>query len=230
MLGRQTALFRGHTIVPNLSDKSIVCDFGANRADFSVQIIRRFGCRCYAVEPNKDLILGYPSLSGLRVFNYALGGANGQTMLKIGEDCESSSIVAAPSAQSGEQLVEVRTLGSFLDEQSLDHVDLAKFDIEGAEIPVFDNSTDATLLRFAQITIEFHDFNGWVAPAEVHRILRRFAELGFLIFRMTRTAHGDVLLVNRKSIPLGFLQRSWVRAVEKNIRGVRRQLIGRLRR
>ena len=222
-------LLRGHTIIPNLSSSSVVCDFGANHAEFSLEIIQRFGCLCFAVEPNKTLIDAYPANERLRAFNLALSGQDGETEIEIGADSESSSIVARPQHVIERQRVATNTLTTFLDANGIEFVDLAKFDIEGAELPVFDSTSDDVLRRFGQITIEFHDFNGWVAVEDVQRILRRFADLNFAICRMTNTAHGDVLLANRDRIDFGPVRAAWVRTIEKYSRGIGRQLRSRLR-
>ena len=50
----RTVLVGGHTLCPILTPASKVVDAGAHRCEFSQIITERFGCRCWALEPNPD--------------------------------------------------------------------------------------------------------------------------------------------------------------------------------
>ena len=43
-----------HTILPDIISSSIVVDCGPNVGRFSLEMIRRFGCICYAIEAAPD--------------------------------------------------------------------------------------------------------------------------------------------------------------------------------
>ena len=65
------------------------------------------------------------------------------------------------------------TLKSFFEYISADMIDLAKIDIEGAEITMFGSTDDQTLLSIKQISIEFHDFMDQKLIELVQRIITR---------------------------------------------------------
>ena len=51
-----------HTILPDIvSPGSIVVDCGANVGRFSLEMIRRFGCLCYAIEAAPDTFSKIPT-------------------------------------------------------------------------------------------------------------------------------------------------------------------------
>jgi 31-O-methyltransferase len=66
---------------------------------------------------------------------------------------------------------ELRTLSSVLDELELDHVDLLKIDVEGAELDVLEGIRDADWPRIRQIVIEVHDRDrrGTAVAVEIRR-------------------------------------------------------------
>ena len=192
-----------HTILPDIvSEGSIVVDCGANLGRFSLEMIKRFGCFCYAIEAAPDTFSKIPIRPDLRRYNFALCATNERVMMSLNEDITRSSIKnrrkEKPIAVQG------RLLGEFLrDEIGGKIVDLVKMDIEGAEIEVIASLNDDLIKRVGQWTIEFHDFLGMVTGSDVERCVERIAGLGFHeLFWSRRRNNADVLLVNKNRLPL----------------------------
>jgi FkbM family methyltransferase len=219
----------GHTFFSQgLSPESVVLDLGANLGRFSRGIIDRFGCRCYAVEANPSLCQQITSDSRMTVLNLAVAARSGSAPLHVSRNSECSSILDEPPPDAtGTVHVKAVSLTELLTVIGIGHVDLIKFDIEGAEIHVFDSCQDAFLKRFPQITIEFHDFLGLTPLRTVERVVSRLRGLDFIAIKMWRTAYGDTVFVNRNLAPVGLLDCLWARYVIRNWWGAKRVLAAR---
>jgi FkbM family methyltransferase len=192
-----------HTILPDIVlPGSIVVDCGANVGRFSLEMIRRFGCLCYAIEAAPDTFSKIPTTANLHRYNFALCATNKLVMMSIDEDITHNTI----KATSKENMIAVqgRQLGEFLaHEVDGRNVDLVKMDIEGAEIEVIASLNDDLIKRVGQWTIEFHDFLGMMSASDVERCVERITGLGFHeLFWSRHRNNADVLLVNKNRCPL----------------------------
>src|SRR5262245_381646 len=168
-----------HTILPDVvSPGSVVVDCGANVGRFSLEMIRRFGCLCYAIEAAPDTFKKIPATENLHRYNFALCRADKLVTMSIDEDITRSTI----KHESKENTVTVqgRWLGEFLaGELSGKVVDVGKMDIEGAELEGIASLEDDHIRRVGQWTIEFHDFLGMMSVSDVTQCVERIAGLGF---------------------------------------------------
>jgi FkbM family methyltransferase len=189
---------RDHTFFNgNLGPGSVVLDLGANVGDFARQMVTRFGCRCYCVEAAPDTFKKISSDARVTKANYAVSGKSGTANLHIDSNPESSSLQASGSNDCRPVVtVPAKTLGEVFAEFGLGQVDLIKMDIEGAEIGVLDATPDKLLNRVRQFTIEFHDFNGMTAVSDVRRVLKRFRDLGWLVYTRSLRSYLDTLIIN----------------------------------
>jgi FkbM family methyltransferase len=189
-----------HTILPDIIHQgSVVVDCGANIGRFSLEMMRRFGCICYAIEAAPDTFNKIPTMANLHRYNLALCATNELVTMAIDQDITRSTI---KNQFKGENTVPVqgRLLGDFLAYEVAGRpVDLIKMDIEGAETEVI-ASLDADLIKqVGQWTIEFHDFMGIMSLSDVERCVQRIAELGFHeLFWSKHRNNADVLLVNKR--------------------------------
>ena len=168
-----------HTILPDIiSPGSIVVDCGANVGRFSLEMIRRFGCLCYAIEAAPDTFSKIPATANLHRYNFALCATNKLVMMSIDEDITRSTIKA--NSKENTVAVQGRHLGEFLAHEVAGRtVDLVKMDIEGAEIEVIASLDDDLIKRVGQWTIEFHDFMGMMSVSDVEGCVERIVGLGF---------------------------------------------------
>src|SRR6516165_8057535 len=82
-----------HTILPDIIlPGSIVVDCGANVGRFSSEMIRRFGCLCYAIEAAPDTFDKIPIMPNLHRYNFAVCATNQLVMMSIDEDITRSTI------------------------------------------------------------------------------------------------------------------------------------------
>lgn len=209
----------GHTLWgPALSAHSVVLDLGANKGNFSHEVLKRFHCRCVAVEANPHLCQAIPPHPNLSVHNLAVAARSGTLPFHLSPDNseESSLLTSAKSEKSQTIEVEATRLDDLLNRAGLKSVDVIKFDIEGAEIEVLDATSDDLLRSVGQLTIEFHDFLGLTPVATVKRLVDRLDGLGFYPIRMWREAWGDTLFINRRLATASGLKLAWSRYVTRN--------------
>jgi FkbM family methyltransferase len=186
-----------HTILPDIiSQGSVVIDCGANVGRFSLEMIRRYGCVCYAIEAARDTFEKIPYSANLHRYNFALCGVSKLVTMSIHSDITRSTVMGEPTGNTIN--VQGRHLEEFLaHEVSGRTVDLVKMDIEGAEVEVITSLNDDLIKRVGQWTIEFHDFLGRISVSEVEQCVERIAGLGFHeLYWSKHRNNADVLLVN----------------------------------
>jgi len=114
------------------------------------------------------------------------------------------------------------TLAEFRRLASVDHVDLLKIDIEGAEIDLFGSCSDSELKEIGQITVEFHSFIYADQHHSVLQVLERMADIGFWVIPF-RLDYSDVLFVNR-STGISASEIAYLRTFVKYSRAIMRRL------
>ena len=157
------------TDVP-ITEGGVALDLGAYVGNWSLRMSERYGCTVYAFEPSPgpaakaaDRLRAYPRVTVMAV---AVGGANGDATLN--RDGPGSSIVGGKGA-FGSVSVPVRDIVDLLEELELDHVDVMKINIEGAEYDLFDRLVETGWLpRIGAVSIQFHEW-----PRSAHRRRRR---------------------------------------------------------
>lgn len=219
-----------HTFFPEqLGPESIVVDFGANQGEFSRKIAQRYGLRAFGVEANPELyeklkvVEADPANNGrVRFFHYAISDKDDPVELHLSSESTTSSIASSgvPGAR-GTTIVQGRTLATFVREIGVDHVDLLKCDIEGAEVGMFRSTSDDLLRRIGQITIEFHDYHGFHTLREFEEMRNRLFGLGFAGIKFS--PNNTNWLFCRKDMASPARQ-AYVRHVVRNARGVLRRL------
>lgn len=221
------ATIEDHTLVPRvLGPESVVIDLGGNAGEFSAAMVRRFGCTCHAVEPNPAMVAQIPSDPRLHIYRYAVGGARGEATFHVSEeDPLGSSLHPVETTTYSETLtVSVETLSGVMERVEADWIDLVKVDIEGAEIPMFEACPDHDLRRVGQFTVEFHDFNGTTPETDVVRVLDRFRDLGFEVYRKSHRNHCDVLILDAERLGVSAAELAWVRTGRHYLTGAGRLL------
>jgi FkbM family methyltransferase len=216
-----------HTFHPRfINSDSVILDLGANLGRFSHSMIKRFGCRCYAVEASPDIYDRIEPNNLLHTFNFAVCNTNGIVRFNISENSEGSSIIYSNGVRFIRHIeIRGKHLEGFVNEIGLSRIDLLKFDIEGAEIKVIDSCSDDFFKnKVSQMTIEFHDFCDITKTQEIKRIFSRFNEIGFFSVRMSKNSYQDTFFLNQKLCYISPLECLWLRYFVRNWTGLMRIL------
>lgn len=167
-------------------------------------MLRRFGCKqILAIEPTPDLAAHLNEIEGLRVRQCVVNGSGQPVQFRIDTGNSESSSIVTGQGEENCLMVQGVTLTDLIAEHQV--VDLAKVDVEGAEIDIFRATPDETLKRVKQFTVEFHDFKrgSGVTKEDVLTTFGRMRKLGFKVFVNSFWTYGDVLFVNTAFVPIG---------------------------
>lgn len=147
----------------SVGNPAVIIDAGANIGTSAIAFARRFpNARIFAIEmerENADLlaanVAGYPMVT---VVHAALAGSSGQTEIKnrfTGPWGYTIADTTGRTAATG-QKVRCITLDELMREFGIDHIDLLKLDIEGAEKAIFE-AGGVWLAKTDVIVAELHD-------------------------------------------------------------------------
>lgn len=223
---------RGHTVLAFAKgSEPLVVDGGSHRGEFSTSVNAAWGARCHSIEASPALFPKLDLPKSAVAHHFAVSGTDGTITFAISDNPEASHVVdGAPAAdEAGQVTVPARSLGNFLTEVAPDGLDLLKLDVEGAEIAALASVTDEQLARIAQITVEFHNFCGYVTVEEVERTIERLRALDFEVFNFAYYVHTDVLFVNRRLVKLSAWDRFRIGVWYRLSRGVGRVIARRLK-
>lgn len=205
---------RGHWVyVKNLNKNSVVIDLGANQAGFSKEIYESFGCKCFAVEPNKDLYdnIEYGFITKL---NYAITATNGPVEFYTSNNNEASSILQGFEhiwGYVGKQTVEGIRFADLIGNLGLreDKIEIVKVDVEGAELDLVESLDTRDIINVAQITIEFHDWINEGLHSGTVAAIRKLISMGFRAYTDAPNHKWpiEMLLLNERLIRPNLLQR-----------------------
>lgn len=215
---------RGHHFYNKALGKgSVVLDLGSHLGEFSTEISRRFECRCYAVEALPDLFAKIGESQLVKKLNYAITDSERMVSFNISDNPEGNHVADTVGHEESDVLcqsvmVQGISLSKLMEVEAIEEIDLLKVDIEGSEIPLFDSTSDETLRKIAQISIEFHDFIMDIG-ADVERVTKRLKSLGFICVRYSFHTNGDVLFVNPKRLNISILERLYISVFSRYLRG-----------
>lgn len=217
---------RGHTVLGFAANASpLVVDCGAHKGEFAQSVAAAWAARCHSIEASPVLFETLDLPQGTQGYNFAVSGEDGEITFTISDNPEASHIGATShSSDAHEITVPARSLAGFLDSLGDEDIDLLKLDIEGAEIAALESLTDRHLSRIGQITIEFHDFCGYVKPKQVDAAIARLQAAGFVVISFSHHTRGDVLMVNSAHHKLSSYDKLRIGVVERNMAGLKRIL------
>jgi FkbM family methyltransferase len=211
-----------HSILPDLVRRGgVVVDCGAHLGSFSMEMIRRFACRCYAFEASPLVFSRMAKHSNLISRNIAICDDERTAALALDNDITRNRIVDMQLRTESIVQVDCRHLGRLICELGITDIEVLKMDIEGAELEVIDSLDDNFFCNIGQITIEFHDFLGYAVIEEVVERIERLVGIGFWeLYWSRRRNTGDVLLVNRRRV--GPLRYMYEQGVVRRVRAASR--------
>lgn len=182
-------IIKEHSIFSDfLEDKEItVIDLGSCMGEFINEINSLFKIKkAILVEPNRKNFELLPRNDNFILLNKAAYSKNGE-YLSFTRDIDSpynGSLIFDNFNNSEKYHIETVSLASLIDlmDEKYD-IDLLKIDIEGAEYDLLLNSSDSELLKFKQITVEFHDFLDSKYKEKNKLIEKRMIDLGFDVLK-----------------------------------------------
>lgn len=151
-----------------LKEGSVFIDLGANEGYFSIIASRYVGAngRVIAVEPQSrlrsviDANIGANNCRNIQLIRAAIFSQTGQVDIRLSSDRNtgSTSLYRTTKYLLPLEKVPSLTLAELLEKNGIDHCDLMKIDIEGAEYDVLIGA-EATLRqgRIRHIAVEFHN-------------------------------------------------------------------------
>jgi FkbM family methyltransferase len=165
----------------------VVIDIGANKGEYSLELLRHTKSTVYAVEPLPQELARLRAAThhfGERcvVVPVAISNVSGTSVLTFNPAAtETASLSAEISdlAYRHEQQVsvEVLTLDDMVARYGLDRIDLIKIDVEGMEVPCLEGAkhTLATLRpRFIQVEFHWHHLFTQTTVHKLHGLLEGY--------------------------------------------------------
>ncbi len=149
-----------HRLNYNLNSESIVVDVGGYFGNWTNSIYNLYNCNLFILEPIKkyydDISYRFINNDKIKVINYGLAAKNDEVSINI--DNDGSSMIKSGNGSITE-IIEVKTIDHFLNENNISHVDLIKINIEGIEYDLLDDIILKNLQnKFDNIQIQFHTF------------------------------------------------------------------------
>ena len=149
----------------DITESSVVVDAGANIGAFTVYaaMIAKQGRVC-VFEPDptnhaqlkKNVELN--KLENVTLFQDALAARNETRELFLSKRNKGASSMFHGGGKSHQ--INCVAFGDVFEHCGIDHIDVLKVDVEGAEYEILFSGSDEVFKRIDQITLEFHDFLG----------------------------------------------------------------------
>jgi FkbM family methyltransferase len=145
----------------HIDEHGVALDLGAFVGSWSKRMAERYGCRVYAFEPSPGPaakataeLQQFPKVT---VLPFALGASDSTSELT--RDGPGSSLFGG-KGEFGRVDVQVRDIVAVLDELGLEHVDVMKVNIEGAEYDLLDRLAATNWLpRVSTLSVQFHEWH-----------------------------------------------------------------------
>jgi FkbM family methyltransferase len=146
----------------DLDGASVVVDAGAYVGEWCERIHDRYGARIYAFEPSPRAFASLERRLGDRpdvsLFDVGLGGRDEAVALDLRQG-PGATIYGDPGGGDSVPVL-VRDVVEVFDELGLQHIDLLKLNIEGAEYDVLDRLLEAGWLdRIRTVSVQFHEWH-----------------------------------------------------------------------
>lgn len=139
-----------------LGGDSVVVDAGAYLGDFAYNINLKYDCIVFALEPIKDFYLSmeerFSQSPKVIPLNYAIANKTAEFDISLEDDASSFTFENSKSCK-----VLGKDVKDFIEENSVDTIDLLKLNIEGAEFDLLDRIIELDLLKkIKNVQVQFH--------------------------------------------------------------------------
>lgn len=174
---------RDHTFLKHyLNRTSKIVDLGMNKGEFARIMNSRHGCKVAGIEANPVLAAKNADLTGsITCKNAAIAAHDGSVRFSINKENSEASTIVPDDTQLSETVVVVPSisLSTFFHEIAVEHIDLLKIDVEGAELDIVETTPADIIQQCTQISVEFHTFLYPSHSERVEEAIARLAGLGF---------------------------------------------------
>lgn len=141
-----------------LTEDSIVLDLGGNEGSWSEKIIKKYNPYIFIFEPipklYNNLVNKFNKNNKIKIYNAATSDKNTR--------CEISNAGAASSLyieSNNKIIINTISLINFLKENNINHIDLIKINIEGAEYCILEDLINNNMVQnITDIQVQFHQF------------------------------------------------------------------------
>lgn len=142
----------------NLTSESVVFDLGGYKGDFSEKIYAQYQCNIYIFEPVTSFYEGvcerFRGNNKIKVFNFGLSDEDSSIEINLNNDGSSVFI-----SRGEVEIIEVKNITSFIEQNDIHKVDLIKINIEGGEYQVLPALIDSGFINnIGDVQVQFHDF------------------------------------------------------------------------
>lgn len=164
------SFFAKNKLIDNLD---VVIDVGANVGLFTEYCLRKGASKVYSVEINDKAIDTFKQIHGSRenvkLITKGLSAESGEIEVYLDPENSlvSSVIQTHTSGLSISKKVQMMSLKELLDSENIQHVNLLKIDVEGAEYDIFKSIDSEILSKVDYILMEFHDNFGGILRDEI---------------------------------------------------------------
>lgn len=142
----------------DLNENSIVFDLGGYKGDFANNIYEKYASTIYIFEPVKSFYISiknrFKNNDKIKVFNFGL--SNQDCELSIHLNADGSSVF---SDGTDKEIITLKDIIKFFEEENIIYVDLMKINIEGGEFEVLPTLIESRFIHnITNIQIQFHTF------------------------------------------------------------------------
>ena len=150
-----------HRLDYPLTAESVVLDIGGFKGDYAASISNKFGCFIHVFEPMKDQAryIGNRAKKNPKVSVHpvGVGGKTEDITIYIPKGKDEATMHPGDTEIAKEEQIKVIDIAEVFDSLELDHVDLMKLNIEGAEFDLLDRLIKKGLhKKVTDIQIQFH--------------------------------------------------------------------------
>jgi FkbM family methyltransferase len=141
-----------------LYPESVVFDIGGYRGDFTEKIFKTHFCTVFLFEPIKTFYdicsLRFQGNKKITCHNFGLSSDNGEFIIR--NEGSASSLLS--NCSIGEK-IEIVDISKYIQENTIDNIDLMKINVEGAEYDILSRLIETGLIKKCNyLQIQFHDF------------------------------------------------------------------------
>ena len=171
-----------HNLNHNLNKDSIVLDIGGYTGVWASQILEKYDCQIYILEPVPDFYekLKQRFMKCPRVLSKMVG-VSPDVDKELTINLDGDATLCLDDSPFGTTTIHLSPIEKILEDLNIEEVDLVQINIEGAEYAVLKEwLRSGTINRFKKLQIQFHQVAGIDYLSERSYIQNKLAEIGYI--------------------------------------------------